>query len=159
MKVTIAICALLGVITRDEAVRAVSLHRLGNAGNVCINELSEDTNELLGLDNDYELVELENTNEPPEKIEADMAKADAAKHEKAEKEEHEAEAKAAADKKSGEEVKKMTDSAKKEANEIDKKASDEKDAKKKKDDEENGVTNDKPDPAPAEVSVTGYLAS
>jgi len=51
MKVTIAICALLGVMTREEAVRAVSLNRL--SGNVCISEIGEDTNELLGLDNDY----------------------------------------------------------------------------------------------------------
>ena len=101
MKVTnIAICALLGIMTRDEAVQAVNLNRL--SGNVCISEIGEDTNELLGLDNNYELVELanetENTNEPPAKIEADMAKADAAAHEKKEKEEHEAEAKAATDK-------------------------------------------------------------
>jgi hypothetical protein len=42
MKVSIAICALIGVMTREEAVRAVNLHRL--TGNVCINELEEDTN-------------------------------------------------------------------------------------------------------------------
>jgi hypothetical protein len=117
------------------------LNRL--SGNVCISEIGEDTNELLGLDNNYELVELanetENTNEPPEKIEKDMAAADAAAHEKKEKEEHEAEAKAAADKAQGEETKKLSDGMKKEADAVDKKASDEAADKKKKEDEENGV--------------------
>jgi len=126
------------------------LNRL--SGNVCISEIGEDTNELLGLDNNYELVELanetENTNEPPEKIEKDMAAADAAAHEKKEKDEHEAEAKAAADKAQGEETKKLSDGMKKEADAVDKKASDEAADKKKKEDEENGVAFEKNKPEP-----------
>ena len=146
MKVTnIAICALLG-----EAVKAVNLNRL--SGNVCISEIGEDTNELLGLDNNYELVELdnetENTNEPPAKIAKDMAKADEAKHEKKEKEEHEAEAKEKEDKAQAKETKKLADGMKKDAEETDKKASDKAADKKKKADEESGVAFEKNTPEP-----------
>ena len=87
MKV-IAVCALMGA-------QAINLNRL--SGNVCINEIGEDTNELLGLDNDYQLVELDT--EPPEKIAKDMEAADKAAHDKREAAEHAAEKKAAADKK------------------------------------------------------------
>jgi len=160
MKVTnIAICALIGVMTRDEAVKAVNLNRL--SGNVCISEIGEDTNELLGLDNNYELVELENETEPPAKIEKDMAAADAAKHEAAEKKEHEEEAKVKTDKAQGEETKKLADGLKKEADATDKKATEETADKKKKADEESGVSSEKntPKPKPTTVSVTGYLRS
>ena len=112
MKV-IAVCTLIGLMTRDEAVKAVNLNRL--TGNVCISEIGEDTNELLGLDNNYELVELESesTTQPPEEIAKEQAAADEAKHEKEEKEEHAAEAKEKEDKKQAEDVKKMTDVDKK----------------------------------------------
>ena len=46
---------------------------------------------------------------------------------------------------------------KKEADAVDKKATDEADAKKKKEDEEDGVEFAKHTPEPKEVSVTGYL--
>ena len=84
--------AFLGLITKEEVVKAITLNKLSE--NICISEIGDDTNELLGIDNNYELIELD---ESPEKIEADMKKADEKAHEAHEKAEHEAEAKAKAD--------------------------------------------------------------
>ena len=52
----IAVLALLGLLTKTETINAISLHRLENL-NVCISELHEDTENLLGLDSEISILE------------------------------------------------------------------------------------------------------
>ena len=152
MKSTI-ICLFLGLLTKDEAVRAIRLNKA--TGNICINELGEDTNQLLGIDTDYELVELDD--EPKKDNEAELKKMDDAATAAKEKTEHEAEKKAKDDAAQAKKVEELSKDAKKEAAEADDKIKAEEEAKKKKDDEENGISKDKKHiDEPKEMSVTAY---
>jgi len=67
----IAVLALIGLLTKTETINAINLNRLDKT-NVCISEIHEDTESLLGLDSTISMTE-----EPAAEAKPDPKKAEA----------------------------------------------------------------------------------